>query len=532
MATTWTYRLETEHDPLQRVGIHGLWRHLTYRAAQLPAGVTWEAGSTELRVSWTDLAGLNELVDSSLGEFEHGLAEAPGYATAPGDLGMYATALAHVAITAELFNPASANARRRSKSLADKATRKAWQEAHPAQVVMESVALLERADGKPVRLRVSPHSRWGRKKTVDLKKADPGVFHPVVAKWNEYPPKVGLRERLPLAMSCHGYAYARCRDGLVAVGLDLPTFEDADTLHRRHGLRVVEATRLGMLWYVMSGPQVAAMALLGHLHAPRGVYPVYAKTGGRVGTFDVRRTDKADGLVGRFTDALAAGLIDEDPGGVLRRLGSMAVPGGRGTIHDLVLANIERGLFWGRGLGTVDPPKPWERHALETLVMAMETPMENALQTAMRGLVVRMALDYQETGYQDPWAKAIEYARIRLNRAGNARMVQQALAEIVQEAGRGFTMPIQQEINARLGADPLALRDLLLLGCYRRQARDAAPRFAQEAEFSVAVAMAVDGMLDLDLKSAGGRQAALDHLVNALGTSPSAALLDEPEEEM
>jgi len=73
---TWTYDLAIEADPLVRLGIHGLWRHLTFGADQPSDTVSWELSDTTVTVRWTTPADLDRLMTLMLSPDDDRLAAA------------------------------------------------------------------------------------------------------------------------------------------------------------------------------------------------------------------------------------------------------------------------------------------------------------------------------------------------------------------------------------------------------------------------------------------------------------------------
>ena len=65
---TWVYDLQTEGDPLVRLGIHGLWRHLTYGLDRAASDtLSWELTDTSIQLHWQEVEDLNRLMSRMVG---------------------------------------------------------------------------------------------------------------------------------------------------------------------------------------------------------------------------------------------------------------------------------------------------------------------------------------------------------------------------------------------------------------------------------------------------------------------------------
>lgn len=536
------YDLDTCTDPLIRLGIHGLYRLLHYagkpeRAHIYPALVqsdtlSWTLTDTTIDIRAKTPADLATILKSMFGAMPHGIIAPPGYCDNPDDDRYYLTGRTHTAITSLFPNQKSGRTRSLNKATKIKfLAPKALNGVHPDDVgglevvgghvfAMELVEKLKpntewitvirralRKDGSAIELKVSPHcpdavlgksilfaslpDQMVRKLTsVDERIDVTATFHPLCGNWNGKSTGMSFKDAYALYFAPYGYVYTQSEDGLVGVGLDFPTFSEADSYHKAHFVdpsRAFQSRMEGFVYHVHGNAEVTAFVLLGHLDCPAGNYSVIAKSGENTTAWDFYYQGEGkytqDDVYGKFRRAIDAGMETEDAKGCLRVLRHIPLFEKR-TAYDQVYHNLAVGMDWHHDLGRVvnlDRPVmvkgkkgerikgPFlsEKEALSALVEIMQDPKEKLILTTGHNLFYAAVKKYQADGYayKNACERAHEYmVTVNLARAVGKDSLLNALWRVVATAEFNIPKDAMDAIHEMACTNPRGLKNLLILG--------------------------------------------------------------------
>ena len=474
---TWHFDLTRMDSPLKESGLHGLGRLLIhgesddhYPLVKQTDTLQWEVTDTAVTLQWDSPADLMQLMNCQLGDFHHGIGVPPGWCNDPALPGFYATVRAHQAIVGGGFS--SMSGPRRSSSLGNVNRKKAWVAEHGCEPLTEVSSASE--DGEhPITLAVKPHA-WntGKVPLLDLKVTAKGAFkknqpagqvlHPALNKWNNTQVRLTPEDRFLLSFSCLSYVYFWMNTGLAGVGLNLRTFSEADTYHRkwagRHDPRTIlslHTNETTAFWCV------AALLKLPSKYA----YPTLSAD--KVGMFRPQTVNHETEFVYRV---LHDGLTTSDKARHLFRLKSVPVriighwdsdSKKTESLHDILLANLGAGRHWCTDLGDIallsrgSKGNPFggssvyrgltkaEQETLSAAVSTLESPMEKAIADKMGRLFAHLVRYYvNHSAHNDPnaaWEAARKRARqvacdVHLNRARNLQSILEAIYQIQKAA--------------------------------------------------------------------------------------------------
>jgi hypothetical protein len=447
---TWTYDLTTEADPLVRLGIHGLWRHLTFGADQPSDTVSWDLTDTTVTVRWTTPADLNRLMSRMVGDLADGIAVPPGYPTDRTDQGIYATVLAHKGITQHFFAKKGA-ARTRSESVSDKVD--------PSEAPWSTEDKIARLE-----LKFTRHRLHDSTPTMDVtgkgalrEKQDMGVvYHPMVSQWNHAAVVVDPRTKLALAFACLAHVYTQDAESgePFGLGIDAPTFTAADDLH----LRWIDSPL-----FRAPNETVCAWGIASLLDLPPGTYVQVGVRGSSLVT--ITGPEVRD-----LYPILRSGMGEHEGVRAIRLLSGAEIQraySGRDA-YDQIVRNVRLGRAWYTDVIPVNP-HPSIRKTLTAIHAHEASPMEQQIAHSMSRIRAALAARYRSRYGLSPNA-AYDRAdgfivNVHLNRARNRPALLRAVANITREARRGFTAEEMGWILDRSEKRHAEVQSLLILAC-------------------------------------------------------------------
>lgn len=476
------FDLAVERAPLRRLAIHGLWRLLfhgegqdRYPGVERVDGLDWRLEDRRVVLQYRSLGDLDRLLGVMTGDLRDGFAVPPGYEGDPGAAGVYASVRFHQAMLGSwLF---ARKGTRRSKSAQQRSQVSPCEDRsstaeNPRYVTMGFTRHLLPEPGE--RLVVG----------ADKLQSLGSVVHPAFAMWNNENVRATALDRFLLSFAALSYVVTRATGGPVALGVDLPTFSEADARHRAWAS---SRDPRNVLW-VHGSEWTAAAFLADSLGLPAGFWQVISD---------------------RFLGPYAHGQQGLDLGSLHSVLGSALVPRTRNKlIHateaipvqtrmerlgkkgrwvvvtsalDVLLENVRlsRPFYAGlEGLATVVRDThvglwPREQAVLETFFERMETSMERRVRIRMKtmfGALVRAEKDRFGTSWADARERARDYAlKVRLRRAARGADLLMALDQIRDRASSSFFDQEEMDWMVTLAErDPEMLRALLCVACETR----------------------------------------------------------------
>jgi hypothetical protein len=522
--TVWHYDLETTVDPLLRLGIHGLYRLLKHSQedpdnfpnVKHSETLRWGVTDTVVAIQWETVDDLHLLLDNMLGSFVEGLGINPGYPAQ--DVGSYATAMTHTAILSTVFSGSMRGPKRalslNSNSPTGKARQHRFYVDNPAVSLRENVAELFWGNtDKPIVMKFSPmtntwddpvskspRTRLGLRTTAKGKVAGnqspTGSVHPSLLRWNNVAAKLPAEDYFAMAFSCLAYVYTQSRTaGVIGVGIDMSTFEEADRIHQRY---FTVSSSQGLLTETWSDPDTTAHSLMAHLRLPANrSYNVLVKPDGDAYAHDLF-FDKT--LADQLYNLLQAAFMrSKDSKGLLVRMDSTPVKGFRKggrfectkDLLSVVRTNLHTGRPWYAGLSAIANLRegewaPYHATTLTTVAETLETPMEEAIRNIGRKMIYGVMLTFKHKGFAQNRAydKAREFVvKSNLRRAKGRESLFEAIARIQD---KGSVLMSDEEcrlLDEAMKKDSLLLKDLLISGCYSFRKKK-----VEEAEEPVAAA--------------------------------------------
>ena len=250
-----TYSLKQCIDPVLRLGIHGLYRLLKavekspdrYPGIRQSENLSWAMDSDSIRITFKDPTHLKMMMVEAYSAMPKGVVLLPGYEGNPTSKGFYVTARTHYAVT-RLFVGGAKGARRTGSLDPEKMTPE-----FKSFVETLDPERLEFLDKKKVPLgdfhakaTFTPNYPYPQlfaalADTIikDWKKPDSKIkvsalIHPNFALWNNKYIQVPAKSAFALYFTPLAYVYSHCTDGPFGVGIDTPTFDQADQYHKDH----------------------------------------------------------------------------------------------------------------------------------------------------------------------------------------------------------------------------------------------------------------------------------------------------------
>jgi len=476
---TWKYDLSTLTDPIPRLGLHGLWRLLVtegdelYPLVKQSDRLRWKITNTTLEITFGTLDDLKPLLHGMVGSLPDGVIIPPGYPRDPQSKRFYVTGMAHSAI-ASLFS-AGASTPRRTKATKkrvsfDLYTYTDWT-TKQEKTATRSVSIHTTGPGKPLSF----------KEVVKGKVSMNAAFHPSYSQWNKKGVRLPTQEAFLTAFCCLGYTYALCNEGYFGLGIDRPSFTEADLHHRmNHGDS--SNPSLTRLYGIDAGFDVAAVALAIHVDLPDDrPYHVLAPTGDRYLNWTAD-SDTFKYAVGASTSILGRREeqthISSIPLRIFKKGEDSKI---RITVLDQVFLNVQAGRPWYADLRDLVTCSEFQdrremyasRLTHFTRQMEATKPMEKKLRLQMHSLYVAAAL---ALGSKDNpnWEKAnAEVILSRLQSAVTPMLIRRAIWEVILLVQRKsdssksplFTMDVQDYLNERLKKDPVDVQSLLIFSC-------------------------------------------------------------------
>lgn len=547
----WTFDLLKEANPIKRLGIHGLWRLLHYGSGRFAdyypeirksATLDWTLTDTSVTLRFESAADLNRLLSCQLGDFRYGVGVLPGYQPEPGRTGFYATARAHQG-TCYLKDgnfpghfsvkkgtrrsesllppkPVAEDTEETEKEREKREAKAAFYLDWKAQFGREPVQAVDHlpksssTEEKPTSLeiKISPHAR--SKNTIAIEEGKRGfksdtfssTHHPAYSQWNLHAVKGEADELFIVAFSCLSYVHTLASGGLLALGIDLPTFAEADEKHRLWG---ADQDPRNVLW-VDGGTRTATWLIAAVLDLPARTYSVLSPDGPFLFFPDAPGRD-----ISQVYRALSGALSPRDKAGEIK--GTQGVPTQTRIKRkketeeeeklayaiDAIVHNLEHGFAWYRDLAGVATVLrlnnmtglyPAEREALRRITerpySSLESPMEQQIATRMKSLFESLVKAYHAhfslPQTQDGWERARDKARdfairVHLNRAFNRETIFSSLSRIHAESGNFVPFFNADEfawLLKRTEENPGEVRSLLIFACEVRspaKKKDAAP---------------------------------------------------------
>jgi len=530
---TWHFDLTKQGTPLLRLGEQGLRRLLVYGEGsdrypliEQTDTLKWELTDTTITIHWETAEDLNRLMQCQLGDFREGVGISPGYTADPTQIGFYATVRAHTAITGVFFR---GKTKRRSYAMGTAKARKKWAAEHgrePLRFVSCAEMGVRGEGGKvtmvPVKKEFTPHG-WERslglattpKGKIQKNQNLTGTIHPALAQWNQVTAKVPQQEFFLLSFACLAYVYSASSRGMVALGLDLPTFSQADKYHRRWGCGNAPKTA----WNFQGDDKTALWCMAALMRLPPGTYPTLTST--QVGMLNTALPGNDADLVYKVL-GVSINNGEVSGGSHVARADRLywisRVPvhvygawGEKDTkvvsLQDILIRNLEQGLPWYTGFGDATvllrrPPRgdvihglyPSEQRILTETAKLLESPMEKAIINKVNWMYTHLVDHYK----QQPWCqgdkgKPYEMAhrflvRTRFNRATSFQSLMQATFDVATEAptfirqrdGQQCIPPCfseeEQDWLIDHQHDHDRIRNLFLMGCSRRNPKKEAAK--------------------------------------------------------
>jgi len=536
-----TYDLTTCSDPLVRLGIHGLWRvlhyagveeyaHLYPKLVQSP-NLSWTLTDTGIEINAKTPEDLAVILKSMIGDMPQGIVVPPGYPT-HSDVGteFYLTGATHTAITGFLFPNSKSG---RTKSLGGFLKIKEGK-VHPDDVggltvkknavsVMDLMCKLKginpsnliqkvsgalRANGKsPIEQKVTTHCSdpvlgksvlfksladqmvgtlvQANKGDVTRPISTSGPFHPLCGRWENKSIRMPFTDAFAVYFSAFGYVYTECTDGFIGVGMDFPTFKEADKYHRIHIGDFQGKIKEGFLSRVNGASHIAAFVLLTHLECPTNrTYPIVSMNGKYQTAWDFHfKGGAGEGLYGKFQAALDAGMEYEDAQRtllILRLLPLESYGDKSRSVYDQVYQNLSYGMDWHHNLSKVAFLKrktrgEWhkglfidETKVLQALVTIMQNDNEKLILDAGQRLFLSAAREYDKQGYREgKYDRAREFmVKVNLARAIGKGSLLEALWRVQMFAKCPLSTDVMDAIHDMSDSNPRGLKNLLILGAY------------------------------------------------------------------
>lgn len=442
----WTYDLSTTVDPVLRLGIHGLWRHLNYRAVASDT-VNWDLTDTSVTLRWSTVDDLNGLMARMLGDLPDGLAVPPGYPNELNAEDIYATVLAHKGQTQHFFAK-NGTARTRSEGQSTKVSpsEAPWStEDKPARIEVSFTQ--HRVHDNPPAMPVTEHGDLDKAQGMGF------VYHPMLAAWNDKGQSVPPEQGFAFAFACLAHVFARS-DEPFGVGIDAPGFAEADALHDR--------------WIVApliraSDDETALWGIATALDLPPGTYVTVGNGGS---TFRVITAHDVHALYPIIRAGMGA------KAGVRRVAFLDNIPiVGNGNAYAQIIRNIHSRRRWYTGVIPHSDKdkfgvKPHVQQTLTDILITESTAMEQQILDSMHKIRGALAAQYNRRYGRDGYARADEFiVNVHLNRARNRPALLKSLAAITREAGRGFTDEEMAWILDRTQTRSGEVQSLLILAC-------------------------------------------------------------------
>lgn len=446
---TWVYDLRAETDPLIRVSIHGLWRHLTYGLDTQSDTVKWELTDTSVTLHWANVSDLDKLMSRMVGGFEDGIAVSPGYPSDRNDQTIYATVLAHKGITQNFFAK-KGSARSRSEAVADKVD--------PSEAPWSK-------EGKIARLTLAftRHKLHDDTPSMDVKKdnLDPKqklgvVYHPMASQWNSVSVVTDPKTKFAMAFSCLAHVFTQDSESgsPFGLGVDAPTFSEADDIHNKW---------IDNPLFRAPNEAVCAWGIASLLDLPCGTYVQVGERGARLLSVDSNDTKVLYPILQTSMGAHAGAKT-------VRMLENVEI----GKAHcgrdayDQIIKNVKLGRAW---YADVIPVSPYARvrTTLTNIFYREASQMEQQIALQMSKIRTALARNYAKH-YGADLSKSYERAdnfiiNVNLNRARNRPALLKSVAAITREAGRGFTTEELSWILSHSEKRYSEVQSLLILAC-------------------------------------------------------------------
>lgn len=498
--TTWTYDLMQITDPHLRLGLHGLWRMLHYcqdpnyaHHYDVPTGLKWEIVSdTKIEITFEEEKDIVALVAAMLGRTEHGLLVPPGYSDEPNSPAIYFTGLAHKGISQCFMGSPVAASRSWSLSNQEKKDKPSnleiFRKTHPDDDIWYSVGTATFTDRKGKvksrAIKFSPHTTDPKlRKPLNPFKTSAGPLHPAFKKLNNMNIAFSPEDKLLLAFVPIAFLYVSTGDCMVGLGVDLPTFSEADLYHSR-----CQNGKTKVLRYVSGTPDLAVVALATHHDLPLNrTYQATVSTGPSF--FPFLFTGKQEKLY----QAIRGSISWDDTQKTIKALRDVPVLSvGKNTYSalDVLRRNMSLGLPWSLGFTAIPGVKNWygfNSTILQIIIDALETPMEQQYREQIQRALRWRQQWHHQNGRDNPWDRARQDFTLAFRNAKSRTGAMSAIAQIVEMVGQTkgrfmkdgkpqgelrtyqpFTAEVLDFVMTTAATDPTNLHSLTILALYAR----------------------------------------------------------------
>jgi len=477
-----------------------------YPAVRQSEDLQWSFLDDEtLDLRFKDIDSLNPLIADMVGDMSTGLRVPPGAETNRENPGIYMTIRAHLGLG--YFQGRKGPTR--SVSLTPGTTPAAKQQkaallaAHVQKFgePIRKADCVKRADGTPYELAVTPHTtgkpavlKWKdtkRKGRIPVDRYTGSTYsHPILGQWNKEALKLTLQEYFLTSFSCLAYVWTMSDCDAVGIGLDLPTFSQAEEAFRHWN------GDQGKVHRIAGAREAVCWTMAAVMNLPRQPYPYLYKTdGGKVaaGSFLPHAAKVENNQIYQMLRDLlefSAGAGND----MLRSMKSTPIrtlsPTRNDTLHDVIFNNLRVGLPWFMGVAdgmTNDryrySPKmksfvgfnERDRARIQQVGHHLfpdneEGLMQRIIAAKMKTLYYQLAQHYRKKfgTKQRMWERAKQFAvAVHLNRAHNKAGILAAINAISNEAGGSLRLTGEEFdwLIAALDRNPTEIQQLLILSC-------------------------------------------------------------------
>jgi hypothetical protein len=484
----WQFKLTEEGDVFLRLGIHGLYRLLAhgegaenFSTIKQSKTLQWELDTEANTIDlwWEAEDDLSRLLQGMWGDYSGGLITNPGYEHDPDKDGAYVTARFHGAV-AGYFSTGPGKKRSQSSG---------------KRVKLDHLLLPfndKKGESIPWEISFTAHTHPPEKSKLvfqNKKRGMSSTLHPALTTWHGESLTCTAEQGFLLSFSCLAYIFTYCTDGYVGLGIDLPSFAEADAVHRRwsfsgsensgRAILTIAGKRDTALWVM-----AVALGLDGTFSAIYQPEPRSKSTGHKMFNTRLpgRREQRLRELVPQFF---------QDADASARFLRTLNMPlrsyekGGRmvtmESVLDRVIHNLTHGFRWFAGMHEYPSKtnnRPTKKHEQKLLLnLCQGDPdmdlVEQEVCRKFRNLYYGVALQEAERvrgPKAAPKPEDYEHAervvvRTELNRANNTASILRAINNIkrVSKTNLVWTADQQEYLITMARQDPITLKAILVL---------------------------------------------------------------------
>lgn len=468
--TVWTWDLQTEADPMLRLGIHGLYRLLTvegsdrYPTVKQTPELSWETdGVSRISLRFDRYEVLNALTEAQLGDHREGISIPAGYPDDPTSSEFGASIIAHNA--ASIFG--AMKGQRRFSSISEKD----FKEKHGASPLL-GIAI----EGSKFTLDVSsPHQNSTspvkapeNENDVDLR----SIHH---IRYNEYNKRTikaaSAKDKFVLSLAYLSMIFLKYKEGdekgeYMAFGLDMPDFQEQASKFSEWFIREIVHT-------VRGNHILAAWMVRSVLDLPCRSYICQTKGFSFVSSTTLGDIETSGSGVEKIHEILRRSI----PGALSQRdklyfRSNLYLPG----FYESIIRNLEYNHLWYLNVevpllqetkgGKKAPLELYQRRTLTSVMEALMTETENSIAKKMNSLTRAIIEKTDET-------RGRSFISSLLNKAATSKGIFEGLCKIQNEAGyneSGYAVALWTKEELAYLVDqahksPSTLRSFLLLCC-------------------------------------------------------------------